>query len=63
MSMKLIIQIPCYNEADTLPLTVNDLPNSIAGIDKIEIIVVNDGSTDNSLKILICVWNCWKACV
>ena len=48
---KLIIQIPCYNEEETLLTTLNDLPKSINGIDKIEVLVINDGSSDNSAKI------------
>lgn len=44
--MKLIIQIPCLNEADNLPATLADLPTSIPGIDTIEVVVVDDGSTD-----------------
>ena len=43
--MKLIIQIPCYNETDSLPDTLKDLPSKIAGIDQIEILVIDDGST------------------
>ncbi|MBN1274110.1 MAG: glycosyltransferase family 2 protein [Candidatus Aminicenantes bacterium] len=46
--MKLIIQIPCYNEEKTLKLCLNDLPRQIEGIDEIEILVVNDGSTDRT---------------
>lgn len=49
--MKLIIQIPCYNEETTLENTFNDLPNSIEGIDEIEYLIINDGSTDNTVKI------------
>ncbi len=44
--MKLIIQIPCYNEAATLDVTIHDLPRHIDGIDEIEYLVINDGSTD-----------------
>jgi glycosyltransferase involved in cell wall biosynthesis len=49
--MKLIIQIPCYNEAKTLPETVAALPKSIPGIDTIEILVADDGSTDNTAEV------------
>ena len=46
--MKLIIQIPCYNEEKTLPETVADLPKHILGIDTIEILVIDDGSEDQT---------------
>ncbi|MBU0482790.1 MAG: glycosyltransferase [Proteobacteria bacterium] len=49
--MKLIIQIPCYNEADTLPETVAALPRSIPGIDEIEVLVIDDGSADDTVEI------------
>jgi len=49
--MKLIIQIPCYNEETTLPLTLADLPREIKGIDSIEILVIDDGSTDKTVKV------------
>lgn len=49
--MKLIIQIPCYNEEATLPATVADLPRQIEGIDEIEIQVINDGSKDGTLEV------------
>ena len=48
---KLIIQIPCYNEENNLLTTLNDLPKQINGIDIIEVIVINDGSTDKSALI------------
>ena len=48
---KLIIQIPCLNEADTLPQTLRDLPTSIPGIDAIEILVVDDGSRDRTAEV------------
>ena len=50
--MKLIIQIPCYNEEETLPQTVADLPKSIAGIDVIEYLIINDGSKDRTWSII-----------
>ncbi len=48
---KLIIQIPCLNEAETLPGTVSDLPRAIPGIDVIEYLVVDDGSTDGTREV------------
>ena len=49
--MKLVIQIPCNNEEQTLPITLNDLPRSIEGVDEIEVLVINDGSTDNTVGV------------
>jgi glycosyltransferase involved in cell wall biosynthesis len=49
--MKLIIQIPCFNEAKTLPITLAALPRTIASIDRIEICVIDDGSTDDTLAV------------
>ena len=49
--MKLIIQIPCYNEAETLEITLNDLPKKLDGIDEIEYLIVNDGSRDNTVEV------------
>lgn len=49
--MKLIIQIPCYNEADTLEIALNDLPKHIDGIDEIEYLIINDGSTDKTVEV------------
>ena len=49
--MKLIIQIPCYNEAQTLEVALNDLPRQIAGIDTIEYLIINDGSQDDTVKV------------
>ena len=49
--MKLIIQIPCYNEAQTLPVTLAHLPRQIEGIDAIEILVVDDGSEDDTVQV------------
>lgn len=49
--MKLIIQIPCYNEASTLPATYQALPCTLEGIEVIETLVVDDGSSDNTVEI------------
>ena len=49
--MKLIIQIPCYNEQSTLPETVADLPKKIDGIDMIEYLVIDDGSKDRTVEV------------
>ena len=49
--MKLIIQIPCYNEESTLPITVADLPKQIPGIDIIEYLIINDGSVDKTIDV------------
>jgi glycosyltransferase involved in cell wall biosynthesis len=49
--MKLIIQIACYNEEETLAGTLTALPKKLEGIDKIEILIVNDGSTDRTLEV------------
>ena len=48
---KLIIQIPCLNEAATLPATLRDLPRQIPGIDAIEIVVIDDGSKDDTADV------------
>lgn len=50
-NMKLIIQIPCYNEEETLAIALKDLPTHIEGIDEIEVLVINDGSTDKTIDI------------
>lgn len=49
--MKLIIQIPCYNEEGTLKITYDDLPKKIDGIDEIEYLIINDGSTDKTVEV------------
>ncbi len=49
--MKLIIQIPCYNEAETLEIALNDLPKKIEGIDTIEYLIINDGSKDETVEV------------
>jgi glycosyltransferase involved in cell wall biosynthesis len=48
--MKLIIQIPCYNEEETLPETILGIPEAISGIDQIEVLVIDDGSTDDTAR-------------
>ncbi|MCA9408400.1 MAG: glycosyltransferase family 2 protein [Candidatus Omnitrophica bacterium] len=49
--MKLIIQIPCLNEEESLPETLRHLPKQIDGIDKIEVLVIDDGSADNTSQV------------
>src|SRR5665811_1082299 len=50
-SMKLIIQIPCLNEEATLPETIAALPRRIEGIDEVELLVIDDGSTDRTVEV------------
>lgn len=49
--MKLIIQIPCYNEAETLKIALDALPKHIDGIDTIEYLIINDGSKDTTVEV------------
>lgn len=49
--MKLIIQIPCYNEAETLKIALDDLPRQIEGIDTIEYLIIDDGCTDRTVEV------------
>ena len=49
--MKLIIQIPCYNEEETLPAVIADLPKQIDGVDEIEYMVIDDGCTDKTAEV------------
>lgn len=49
--MKVIIQIPCYNEAETLPETVAALPRRLPGVDMVEYLVIDDGSTDETVAV------------
>lgn len=48
--MKLIVQIPCYNEEETLPATIRDIPRGIDGVDEIELLVIDDGSEDKTVE-------------
>ena len=51
--MKLIIQIPCYNEAETLEIALNELPKHIEGVDEIEYLIINDGSSDDTEQVAL----------
>jgi len=49
--MKVIVQIPCYNEEETLPLVFRDMPRSIPGVDVLETLVIDDGSSDRTVEV------------
>jgi glycosyltransferase involved in cell wall biosynthesis len=49
--LKLIIQIPCFNEGDTLAVTLRELPRSVEGFDKVEWLIIDDGSTDKTVEV------------
>ncbi len=49
--IKLIVQIPCFNEEGTLPETLADIPREIAGVDVVEILIIDDGSTDRTVEV------------
>ena len=49
--MKVMIQIPCLNEEENLPVTLADLPTSIEGVDEIETLIIDDGSTDRTVEV------------
>jgi glycosyltransferase involved in cell wall biosynthesis len=49
--VKLIIQIPCYNEAETLPVTLRALPRQLLGVDQVEFLVIDDGSNDKTAEV------------
>jgi len=48
--LKLIVQIPCYNEEPTLPQTIADIPRQIEGVDEIELLIIDDGSRDRTVE-------------
>ena len=49
--MKLVVQIPCLNEEETLPAVLKSIPKKIPGIDTIEVLVIDDGSTDRTVEV------------
>ena len=49
--MKLIVQIPCFNEEQTLPATIADIPREVPGIDQVEILIIDDGSADRTSQV------------
>ena len=51
--MKLVVQIPCLNEAATLPLVLASIPKKIAGIDSITVLIIDDGSTDKTVAVAV----------
>ena len=53
MMPKLVIQIPCYNEAGTLAVTLAELPRSVPGFDRVEWLIIDDGSTDDTIRVAL----------
>ncbi len=49
--MKLIIQLPCFNEESSLPVTLSELPRTVPGFDTVEWLIIDDGSTDDTIKV------------
>lgn len=49
--MKVIVQIPCLNEEETLPLVLKTIPKKIPGVDSVEVLIVDDGSTDKTIEV------------
>jgi len=49
--MKVFVQIPCYNEEETLPLVLKSIPKKIKGVDELEILIIDDGSTDKTIEV------------
>jgi len=51
LPVKLIVQIPCLNEEETLAATLVDIPRTVPGVDKVEILIIDDGSTDRTVDV------------
>jgi glycosyltransferase involved in cell wall biosynthesis len=51
--MKVVIQIPCYNEEKALPITLDALPRSLPGVDEVEWLIIDDGSTDQTAEVAL----------
>jgi glycosyltransferase involved in cell wall biosynthesis len=49
--MKLIVQIPCYNEEETLPLVLHSIPRQMPGVDEVQVLIVDDGSVDRTVEV------------
>ncbi len=49
--VKVVVQVPCLNEEETLPLVLDSIPRSIPGVDSIEVIIIDDGSTDRTREV------------
>ena len=49
--MKLVVQVPCLNEEETLPLVLSTIPKEIPGIDVIVVLIIDDGSTDRTVEV------------
>src|ERR1700712_3091869 len=49
--MKVFVQVPCLNEEETLPLVLASIPKSIPGVDELEILIIDDGSTDRTVEV------------
>jgi glycosyltransferase involved in cell wall biosynthesis len=53
MTMRLVVQIPCYNEQDTIAMVIADIPRSIAGITDVLVVIVDDGSSDQTVAVAV----------
>ena len=49
--MKLIVTIPCYNEEKNLAAVIQEIPRRMPGIDTVEVLIIDDGSTDNTIQV------------